>query len=56
MRDDIRGEYLVSVEAILKEAQAVHDRADEYIRRREETLRAAKATLTTLREKLRRIA
>ena len=56
MRDENRAAYLASVEAILKEAQAVHDRADEYIRRSEGTLRAAKATLTTLREKLRRIA
>lgn len=56
MRDDHRAEYLASVEAVLKEAQAIHDRADEYIRRSEETLRVAKATLTNLREKLRRIA
>jgi hypothetical protein len=56
MRDDNRAEYLASIEVVLKEAQAVHDRADEYIRSSEETLRAAKATLTTLREKLRRIA
>jgi|SwirhisoilCB1_FD_contig_31_7987007_length_364_multi_3_in_0_out_0_1 hypothetical protein len=56
MRDDNRAEYLASLEAIVKEAQAVHDRAEEYIRKSEDTLRTAKATLTTLREKVRRIA
>jgi hypothetical protein len=44
------------VEATLKEAQRIHDRAEETIRRSEETLRAAKATLNELRERLRRIA
>lgn len=56
MREKKRADYLGSIEAILKEAQAVHDRADEYIRRSEDTLRAAKATLNTLRENLRGIA
>jgi serine/threonine protein kinase HipA of HipAB toxin-antitoxin module len=56
MRDEHRVDHLASIEAILREAQSVHDRAEEYIRKSEETLRAAKATLTTLREKLRRIA
>jgi hypothetical protein len=56
MRDENRDEYLAAVQAILKEAQTVDARAGEYIRRSEETLRTAKATLTTLREKMRRIA
>lgn len=56
MRDSKTDDYLSSVEAVLKESQALRDRLEQSIRTSEDRLRAAKATLNELREKLRRIA
>ena len=56
MGDTTHDPYIESIELTLKHAQDLHDRADEAIRKSEETLRAAKAILHELRDKLPRIA
>ena len=56
MHDSRTDDYVALVEELLKESKALHDRVEESIRKSEDQLRAAKATLNELREKLRHIA